>query len=110
MELMSRTGRKLSELVADLRARFPSSGEINFRVADPQAAIEDLVRRFAASATPDRLDGASFDFGDWRANVRASNTEPLLRLNVETRGDPRLLEDKVNEIRSMLGAMEADGV
>jgi len=110
IELMSRTGRKLSGLVADLRRRFPSSGEINFRVSDPQAAIKGLVARYGEIATVDRLDGASLDFGAWRANIRASNTEPLLRLNVETRGDAALLQDKVNEIRAILGAMQSDGV
>jgi len=109
IELMSRTGRSLSELVAQLRARFPSSGEINFRVADPQAAIEALVARFGGMAQVDRLDGASFDFGGWRANIRASNTEPLLRLNLETRGDAALLQDKVNELRGMIAALETDG-
>jgi len=109
IELMSRTGKPLSALVADLRSRFPSSGEINFRVADPQAAIEAMVARYEGLAKVDRLDGASLDFGNWRANIRASNTEPLFRLNVETRGDPALLQDKVNELSLMLAGLDGDG-
>jgi phosphomannomutase len=67
------------------------------------------VAHYADDAEVDRLDGASLDFGDWRANIRASNTEPLLRLNVEARGDAGLLQDKVNEIGAMVAELEQDG-
>jgi phosphomannomutase len=101
--LIGRTGRSLADLVSELRARYPSSGEINFTVADPAAAIERVVDRLAPQAAEvDRLDGASLDFGAWRMNLRASSTEPLLRLNLETRGDPVLLEETTKEIRAMI--------
>lgn len=103
VDILSRRGKKASELVADLRSRFPSSGEINFRVTDANATMEAIVNALSANAlSVDRLDGVSLTFEDWRANVRASNTEPLLRLNVETRGDPALLERKVAEMRSLI--------
>ena len=102
-ERMGQTGKSLSALVAEMQARFPSSGEINFVVADPAAA----VARFEAAYLPDalavdRMDGVSLDMGDWRVNVRMSNTEALLRLNVETRGDVALLAAKVAEVSALL--------
>ncbi len=102
-ELVSRSGKPLSELVADMRARFPSSGEINFAIEDKEAA----TARFEAAYLPqarasDRLDGISLDMGDWRVNLRISNTENMLRLNVETRGDRELLAEKVEEISALL--------
>ncbi|MGI1662083.1 phosphomannomutase [Palleronia sp. KMU-117] len=101
--LIAAEGRPLSSLVADLRRRFPSSGEINFTVPDPIAAVEAMVVRLRDGAiSVDRLDGASLDFGDWRMNLRASNTEPLLRLNIETRGDAELLTRKLDEVRQMI--------
>ena len=102
-ELMGREGVGLGALVADLRARYPSSGEINFTVEDPAAAIERVVDRLGTEAQAvDRLDGASLDFGAWRMNLRASSTEPLLRLNLETRGDAGLLAEKTAEIRALV--------
>lgn len=106
IELMGRTGQSLSALVADLQERFPSSGEINFRVADPKVEIETLAERLGPSAVAiDRLDGVSLEFPDWRVNLRASNTEPLLRLNIETRGDRELLREKTAEIQSMISTV-----
>ena len=101
--LLARGERPLSALVEDLRTRFPSSGEINFALTDPAAALA----RFEAAYLPqaraaDRQDGLSLDMGDWRANVRMSNTEPLLRLNLETRGDRVLLDEKVAEVSTLL--------
>jgi len=88
-ELVSQRG-PLADLVAARRAAFPSSGEINFEVADPAAVIARLRHEHAPEACGiDETDGVSLDMGDWRFNLRASNTEPVLRLNVETRGrDP----------------------
>lgn len=102
-EVVARSGRSLSDLLAEMRAAFPSSGEINFQISDKDAAIA----RFEAAYLPqaqgiDRLDGISLDMGAWRANVRASNTENVLRLNVETRGDRALLAQKVQEISAVL--------
>ena len=108
VQQMSRAGKPLSELVADLKARFPSSGEINFRVVDPAAeiaALRDLLGPDAQEV--DELDGVSLTFADWRMNLRASNTEPLLRLNVETRGDADLLSEKVKFIEGHLSGSAA---
>ena len=100
---MSDTGRALSDLVADMRAAFPSSGEINFRSAAPAAAVARVEAAYPDSAgAVDRLDGLSCDFGTWRFNLRSSNTEPLLRLNVETRGDRALLANKVKRLRHLI--------
>ncbi len=102
-ELVSRSDQSLSALVAQMRAEFPSSGEINFKVGDKPAAIAAFEATYGALAlSQDWSDGVSFDMGTWRANVRASNTEPVLRLNVETRGDRGLLKLKVDEISALL--------
>jgi len=86
-ELMGRSGRSLADLLAERRAAFPSSGEVNFRVGDVGLAVAAVAAVYAPGAVArDDVDGMSLDFGDWRFNLRASNTEPLLRLNVESRG------------------------
>jgi len=95
--------QNLSELVADMQARFPSSGEINFKLADKQPAIDAFEATYTAHAKDvDRLDGVSLDMGEWRVNLRQSNTEPVLRLNVETKGDRALLKAKVDEISALI--------
>ncbi|MCJ8140753.1 phosphomannomutase [Falsirhodobacter halotolerans] len=99
-ELISRTGSPLADLVAARRAAFPSSGEINFRVAEAAAAVARVEAAFDGAR--DRTDGLSMDMGTWRFNLRASNTEPLLRLNVESRGNAGLVADKVAEITRIL--------
>jgi phosphomannomutase len=101
--LLGRSDAPLSAMAADLRARFPSSGEINFAPKDPLAVLARFEAAYAGRARGvDRLDGLSLDFSDWRANVRVSNTEGLLRLNVETRGDRDLLAEKVAELSAFL--------
>ncbi|AXA84708.1 phosphomannomutase [Lysobacter oculi] len=101
--LISDSGLTLGELVDERMRRFPCSGEINFKVAEPQAAIHAIAAKYAAhNPVMDHTDGFSADFGAWRYNLRMSNTEPLLRLNVETRADPSLLEDRVGEITDLL--------
>jgi phosphomannomutase len=101
--LVAREQVPLSAMVGEMRARFPSSGEINFAPADAQAALARVEAAYVPLAREvDRLDGLSLDFGDWRANVRVSNTEGLLRLNVETRGDRALLDSKVAELSAFL--------
>lgn len=102
---MAKTGQSLGEMVAGMRAAFPSSGEINFRVADAPALMAEIEAAYAAQARGiDRLDGLSMDMGDWRFNLRMSNTEPLLRLNLETRGDPALLETRLAELGARIAA------
>ncbi|KMW56299.1 Phosphomannomutase [Candidatus Rhodobacter oscarellae] len=99
---MSATGLPLSALVADMRAQHPSSGEINFRLADADAAVAAVEAECATGAEIDRLDGLSASFEDWRFNLRKSNTEPVVRLNVETLGDPGLLAEKTAMLRSVI--------
>ena len=101
--LVSQTGLSLAQLVEERMARFPCSGEINFRVADARAAVERVMAHFSPLAPAlDHTDGISADFGHWRFNLRSSNTEPLLRLNVETRGDQALLQRRTDEISALL--------
>ncbi|TCK23603.1 phosphomannomutase [Ancylobacter aquaticus] len=102
-ELMGRSGATLSELVSARMAAFPSSGEINFRLTDPAGAVARVEAAFAAeSPARDETDGLSLDFSDWRLNLRRSNTEPLLRLNVEAKGAPELLAQKVAQITALV--------
>ncbi|SIT05939.1 phosphomannomutase [Roseivivax lentus] len=101
-ELVSRSG-PLAELVADRQAAFPSSGEINFKLSDPPAAIERVRARFEPDARSiDETDGLGIDLGTWRFNLRSSNTEPIVRLNVEAREDAALVDKGVVEIRQLL--------
>ena len=94
-------GKNLSELVEDRIAAFPISGEINNRVADPDAIIERIEKRYG-EGTKDSTDGLSIAFADYRFNIRKSNTEPLLRLNVESRRDIDLLREKTEELLTMI--------
>ncbi len=103
VELMGRTGRSLADLVASFRADFPSSGEINFRVADAPEAVARVEAALAPEAIArDDTDGMSLDFGTWRLNLRRSNTEPLLRLNVEARGDAGLVASAVARVTALI--------
>ncbi|HCV97636.1 Phosphomannomutase/phosphoglucomutase [compost metagenome] len=103
--LVCESGRSLADLVEARMAKFPCSGEINFKVADAKAAVARVMDHYAAqSPSLDHTDGISADFGDWRFNLRSSNTEPLLRLNIETRGDAALLQQRTDEISQLLTA------
>lgn len=103
--LVSESGRSLADLVEARMQKFPCSGEINFKVADAKAAVARVMAHYAAqSPALDHTDGISADFGSWRFNLRSSNTEPLLRLNVESRGDARLLHEKTDEISQLITA------
>ncbi|MDZ4096399.1 MAG: phosphomannomutase [Paracoccaceae bacterium] len=104
-ELISRRGISLADLMADRIARFPSSGEINFRLADAGAAIARVLAVLGPeSLARDDTDGLSLTFGDWRLNLRSSNTEPLLRLNIEARGDAALVAAGVARVRALIEA------
>jgi phosphomannomutase len=104
-ELMSKSGASLSELVGARQARFPASGEINREVADAAATLEKLHARYAPGALKvDGIDGYSFEFSEWRFNIRMSNTEPVIRLNVESRGDAALMRAKTDEVLSTIGS------
>ena len=97
------SGRPLSELLAERISKFPVSGEINRKVADPAAVLARVRAHFEADATRiDEIDGYGFEFADWRFNLRMSNTEPVIRLNVETRANPDLLRQRTAEILAMI--------
>ena len=103
--LISASGKPLSALVAERAAKFPCSGEINNRVNDPRALLADIEARYRDSAAVvDFTDGLSMEFADWRFNVRMSNTEPVVRLNVESRGDAALMEAKRDELLAIVHA------
>ncbi|MDC0053976.1 phosphomannomutase CpsG [Gammaproteobacteria bacterium] len=103
MELMSSSGKPLSELVNAMMVAYPSPGEINRAVADPTSAITRVREHYETEALlVDEIDGVSMEFTDWRFNLRMSNTEPVVRLNVETRADELLLKQKELEILALL--------
>ncbi|MBQ9452040.1 MAG: phosphomannomutase [Desulfovibrio sp.] len=92
--LLLRTGKTLAELVAERMAAYPCSGEINCRVEDAKSLLQQIHDHYVSKASVvDNLDGINMEFKNWRFNVRMSNTEPLVRFNVETRGSKPLLED-----------------
>jgi len=100
---MSRTGTPLSALLGERIAKFPASGEINRRVVDAGATLAAVRDHYTRTAVRiDTTDGVSMEFERWRFNLRASNTEPLIRLNVESRGDPKLMEEKTRELLALL--------
>ena len=105
-ELMCRSGKKLSELVGARVDMFPCSGEINRKVEDSAAILAALEAKYA-DGEQDKMDGLSVAYADWRFNVRTSNTEPVMRLNVETKGDKELLAAKTAEILEIIGGEEA---
>lgn len=106
LENMSVAGKPLSELVAARIAKFPVSGEINRKVVDGQLVLAKIEEQFVVDgAVVDRTDGLSIEFADWRFNVRTSNTEPLLRLNVESRGDAGLMRQKTEELLAIIEAV-----
>ncbi|ECJ2289274.1 phosphomannomutase [Salmonella enterica subsp. salamae] len=102
-ELVCLKGQSLGGLVANRMAAYPASGEINSRLAEPAAAIARVERHFAGEALAvDRTDGISMSFADWRFNLRSSNTEPVVRLNVESKANTELMEEKTQAILTLL--------
>jgi phosphomannomutase len=101
LELISRKSRKLSEILAPFRARYFITGELNTPVGDVALKLQELKERYAAEGTVSHLDGISVDGGDWHFNVRPSNTEPLLRLNLEARSQ-ELMERKRDEVLDLI--------
>lgn len=103
--LMSERGQSVSELVSERAAAYPCSGEINRVVSDPRALIAKAENLYAPTAIRvEHLDGLSVEFDDWRFNLRMSNTEPVLRLNVESRQDPALMASKTEELLALIDA------
>lgn len=103
IDLLSKKQTTLSTLVNEMIANYPCSGEINFKVKDSQQTIQAVLTHFV-SAQPklDYTDGVSADFGDWRMNIRASNTEPLLRLNIEVKQNQQRLHQVTEEVKAII--------
>lgn len=102
-ELVCVKGQTLGELVQDRIAAYPSSGEINIKLAQPAASIESVKQHYLSRAVEvDYTDGISMEFGNWRFNLRSSNTEPVVRLNVESRADVALMKEMTDEILAIL--------
>ena len=104
-EIMSTTGKTLASLVEERTKAFPCSGEINRTVSDAQALIAQVEGLYAQGAkTIEHMDGLSLSYDDWRFNLRMSNTEPVVRLNVESRGDEALMRSKTQELLAIIDA------
>jgi phosphomannomutase len=103
-QIVSEARQPLSALVDERMRKFPVSGEINRKVADVAATIAEVRARYEPAANSiDFTDGIALEFDRWRFNLRASNTEPLIRLNVESRGDQELLREKTAELLELIG-------
>jgi phosphomannomutase len=104
-QILSRTGKPLSSLVNERIRQFPSSGEINRKIGDVAGAIAAIRARYTAgSVKVEEVDGLSVEHPRWRFNLRTSNTEPLIRLNVESRGNEAMMKEKTAEILALLDA------
>jgi phosphomannomutase len=105
-QVLSESDKTFSGLISDRMAKYPASGEINQRIPDAKAAIEAILKRYELEAlSVDWTDGLSLEMARWRLNLRSSNTEPLLRLNVESRGDSVLMNQKTQEILDFLATL-----
>ena len=105
LEMMSRTNKSLSSLIADQKSNFPSSGEINFNIENVDDSLKKVIDFYQKGYLQrDDFDGISLTFDSWRFNLRRSNTEAVVRLNVESRGDPDLVVQKVEEIKNLLNS------
>lgn len=103
--LICRSGQPLAELVAERMRAFPCSGEINRTIENPKAVLSRVEDAYRADArTIEHVDGVSMDMGEWRFNLRMSNTEPVVRLNVESRGNHALMESKTRELLALIDA------
>jgi phosphomannomutase len=101
LELISKCGERFSEILRSFRERYFLTGELNTPVADVPLKLQELQERFGREGTVSHLDGVSVDFDDWHFNVRPSNTEPLLRLNLEARSQ-ELMERKRDEVLDVI--------
>jgi phosphomannomutase len=101
LELVSKRGRKLSEILEPFRSRYFITGELNTPVRDVALKLQELKERYASEGTVSHLDGISVEADDWHFNVRPSNTEPLLRLNLEARSE-ELMERKRDEVLELI--------
>ncbi len=102
-ELLSVKNQPLSEMLKERIAKYPSPGEINSKIADANVAIERVLKVYESDALSiDHTDGISLEFDTWRFNLRMSNTEPVVRLNLETKGDQALMEEKTEELLALI--------
>jgi phosphomannomutase len=107
-QLIAESGKPLSALVGERIAKFPASGEINRKVADAKATFQRVQSQYQPGAcSVDFTDGLSIEFEEWRFNLRSSNTEPLIRLNVESRGNAELMRAKTRELLELIGGEAA---
>ena len=104
-KLVSQSGRSLGDLVGEMIRNYPCSGEVNSKVPDVNTVLERVEAHYSAQGgIVDKIDGLSIEFPTWRFNLRGSNTEPVIRLNVETRGDHAMMEAKTQELLGMIRA------
>ena len=102
-QLLSVGNKELCEMISDRKEQFPSSGEINFNVLNADNCLEVIKNVFLSEALAvDFIDGISLTFDRWRFNLRKSNTEPLVRLNIETLGSEELLKEKIKELKKII--------
>lgn len=101
MQLMSEEDKTLSDLVEEMIANYPCSGEINSTINDPAGKIKEIEKIYTGGIV-DKTDGLSVEYNDWRFNLRMSNTEPIIRLNVESKGDVLLMEEKTKELLNII--------
>jgi phosphomannomutase len=110
LEILSKSGTSLGALVKSRHNKFPSSGEINFTIKDPDKVIDLIKDHYSAAHIKYcNLDGLSLEFEDWRLNLRKSNTEPLVRLNIECRKSKSLVDKKIREVSALINSTHQDG-
>ncbi|MFL2531171.1 MAG: phosphomannomutase CpsG [Porticoccaceae bacterium] len=103
LELVSKTGNSLSELVKQMVEAYPSPGEINLKVSDANQVIATVTKKYKDQALViDTTDGVSMEFPEWRFNLRMSNTEPVIRLNIESRGDKQILQENQDALLALI--------
>ncbi len=101
LQLMSTENKKLSELVNEMIKEYPCSGEINSTIDKPEEKLKEIEKKYSDGKI-DHLDGVSIEYPEWRFNLRLSNTEPIIRLNVESREDKKLMKEKTNELLKLI--------
>lgn len=101
-KLVSQSGKSLKELVGEMMSKYPCSGEVNSTVPDVKATLDKVEAIYGPQGEVNKIDGLGIDFPNWRFNLRGSNTEPVIRLNVEAKGDQRLLEEKTHELLKLI--------
>ena len=101
LQLMSEENKPFSQLVEEMIAAYPCSGEINSEIADPAGKIKEIEKKYSDGKI-DKLDGLSVEYDNWRFNLRMSNTEPIIRLNVEAKGSIKLMEEKTKELLDLI--------